>query len=151
MALAGWWSPTPCSSRPQWRHVLDLLDAGDPLALLRWVTAPAPPLQLTNTEGEPLVLVTAAYRIADPTAVAVALGGTSAPRASASMARAASWLAQPANQSSSTRGDRSATVTLGVDACRGPRTGKRSRTPHSRSIARTNSRRLPSEGSVRVG
>lgn len=60
--------------RLQRRHVLDLLDAGDPLALLRWVTAPAPPLRLTNTEGEPLLLVTAAYRIADPTAVAVALG-----------------------------------------------------------------------------
>jgi len=62
--------------RLQRRHVLDLLDAGDPLGLLRWVAAPAPPLQLTNTEGEPILVVTAVYRIADPAAAAVALGNT---------------------------------------------------------------------------
>lgn len=60
--------------RLQRRHVLDLLDSGDGLALLRWVAAPAPPLRLANTEGEPLLLVTAAYRVGDPATAAAALG-----------------------------------------------------------------------------
>lgn len=60
--------------RLQRRHVLDLLEAGDGLALLRWVTAPAPRPRLQNTEGEPLRLVTVEYRVPDPPAAMVALG-----------------------------------------------------------------------------
>ena len=36
---------------------------------------PAPLPRLSNTEGEPLRLITVAYRVADPAAVAAALGG----------------------------------------------------------------------------
>ena len=60
--------------RLQRRHVLDLLDSGDGLALLRWIVTPAPAPRLSNTEGEPLQLVTVAYRVADPAVAAVALG-----------------------------------------------------------------------------
>ena len=60
--------------RLQRRHVQDLLDLGDGLALLRWIVTPAPAPRLSNTEGEPLQLVTVAYRVADPASVAVALG-----------------------------------------------------------------------------
>lgn len=60
--------------RPQRRHVLDLLDSGDSLDLLRWIVTPTPLPRLSNTEGEPLRLITVAYRVADPAATAVALG-----------------------------------------------------------------------------
>ncbi len=60
--------------RLQRRHILDLLDSGDGLDLLHWIVTPAPLPRLSNTEGEPLRLITVAYRVADPTAVAAALG-----------------------------------------------------------------------------
>ena len=60
--------------RMQRRLVLDLLDSADGLALLRWIVTPAPPPRLANTEGEPLQLITAAFRVPDPAAAAVALG-----------------------------------------------------------------------------
>lgn len=61
--------------RLQRRHVLDLLDSGDGLDLLHWIVTPAPLPRLSNTEGEPLRLITVAYRVADPAAAAAALGG----------------------------------------------------------------------------
>lgn len=60
--------------RFQRRHVLDVLETGDGLDLLRWVTAPAPMPRLRNTEGEPLRLVTVEYRIPDAPAAMVTLG-----------------------------------------------------------------------------
>ena len=60
--------------RFQRRHVLDLLDSGDGLDLLRWIVTPAPMPRMSNTEGEPLRLITVAYRVTDPAAAAVALG-----------------------------------------------------------------------------
>jgi hypothetical protein len=60
--------------RPQRRHVLDLLNSGDGRDLLHWIVTPAPLPRLTNTEGEPLQLITVAYRVADPAATAAALG-----------------------------------------------------------------------------
>lgn len=62
--------------RLQRRHVLDLLETGDGLALLRWVTAPPARPRLQNTEGEPLRLVTVDYRVPDAPAAMVALGRT---------------------------------------------------------------------------
>lgn len=62
--------------RLQRRHVLDLLETGDGLPLLRWVSAPAPMPRLHNTEGEPIRLVTIEYRLPDPSAARVALGRT---------------------------------------------------------------------------
>jgi hypothetical protein len=61
--------------RLQRRHILDLLDSGDGLDLLHWIVTPAPLHRLSNTEGEPLRLITVAYRVADPAAAAAALGG----------------------------------------------------------------------------
>lgn len=61
--------------RLQRRHILDLLDSGDGLDLLHWIVMPAPLPRLSNTEGEPLRLITVAYRVADPAAAAAALGG----------------------------------------------------------------------------
>jgi hypothetical protein len=61
--------------RLQRRHILDLLDSGDGLDLLDWIVTPAPLPRLSNTEGEPLQLITVAYRVADPAAAATALGG----------------------------------------------------------------------------
>jgi tetratricopeptide (TPR) repeat protein len=60
--------------RTQRRLVLDLLDSGDGLALLRWIVTPAPLPRLANTEGEPIQLITAVFRVPDPAAAAVALG-----------------------------------------------------------------------------
>lgn len=59
--------------RFQRQHVLDLLDAGDGLDLLRWIVTPAPLPRLSNTEGEPIRLIRVAYRVADPAAVAAVL------------------------------------------------------------------------------
>lgn len=56
------------------RHVLDMLETGESLALLRWVISPAPMPRLQNTEGEPIRLATVEYRIPDPSATRVALG-----------------------------------------------------------------------------
>jgi hypothetical protein len=61
--------------RFQRQHVLDLLHAGDGLDLLRWIVTPAPAPRLSNTEGEPIRLITVAYRVADPAAVASVLHG----------------------------------------------------------------------------
>ena len=60
--------------RPQRRQVLDLLNAGDGVALLRWMVTPPPRPRLANTEGEPLQLMTVVYRLPDPAAAAAALG-----------------------------------------------------------------------------
>ena len=60
--------------RMQRRPVLDLLDSGDGLALLRWIATPAPLPRLANTEGEPIQLITAVFRVPDPAAAAVGLG-----------------------------------------------------------------------------
>ena len=59
--------------RLQRRYVLDILDSGDGLDLLRWIAEPAPLSRLANTEGEPLQLITVAYRVRDPAATAAAL------------------------------------------------------------------------------
>lgn len=60
--------------RLQRRHVLDLLETGDGIALLHWVIAPAPKPRLHNSEGEPLRFVTLEYRIQEPSTAMVALG-----------------------------------------------------------------------------
>lgn len=60
--------------RLQRRHVLDLLDTGDGVALLRWIVTPPPRPRLANTEGEPLQLMTVTCRVPDPDAAAAALG-----------------------------------------------------------------------------
>ena len=61
--------------RARRREVLDVLDSGDGVALLRWIATPAPKPLLSNTEGEPLQLITVSYRLTeDPVAVAAALG-----------------------------------------------------------------------------
>ena len=59
--------------RPQRRHVLDLLESGDGLDLLRWIVEPAPSPRLANTEGEPIQLMTVVYRLVDPVATSAAL------------------------------------------------------------------------------
>ncbi len=59
--------------RLQRRHVLDLLDSGDGLDLLRWIVEPAPSPRLANTEGEPIQLMTVVYRLVDPVATSAAL------------------------------------------------------------------------------
>ncbi len=61
----------PRTQRP---HVLDLLGSDDGLDLLRWIMLPAPPLRMTNTEGEPLQLISIAYRVPDPAAASTGLG-----------------------------------------------------------------------------
>jgi tetratricopeptide (TPR) repeat protein len=60
--------------RPHRSHVLDLVKSGDGLGLLRWIANPNPMPRLQNMEGEPLLFVTATYRVADPAAAARALG-----------------------------------------------------------------------------
>lgn len=55
-------------------HVLDLVKSGEGLGLLRWIANPNPMPRLQNMEGEPLLFVTATYRVADPAAAAGALG-----------------------------------------------------------------------------
>ena len=62
--------------RLQRSYVLHLIRSGDPLGLLRWIANPNPMPRLQNMEGEPLLLVTMAYRVADPAATARALGRT---------------------------------------------------------------------------
>ena len=62
--------------RLQRRRVVDLLRAADGVALLRWFAAPALPIEVRNTEGEPLRFVTATYQVSDPVATATALAHT---------------------------------------------------------------------------
>lgn len=59
--------------RLQRRRVIDLLTSDDGMALLRWFAAPGLPIEMRNTEGEPLHFVTATYRVVDPLATAAAL------------------------------------------------------------------------------
>ncbi len=62
--------------RLQRRRVVDLLRAADGVALLRWFAAPALPIEVRNTEGEPLRFVTATYQVPDAVATATALART---------------------------------------------------------------------------
>ncbi len=62
--------------RLQRRWVVDLLRAADGVALLRWFAARALPIEVRNTEGEPLRFVTATYQVSDPVATATALART---------------------------------------------------------------------------
>jgi len=59
--------------RSQRRRVLDVLEAGDGVDLLRWIALPPLMPRLQNTEGEPLRFVTIEYRVPDPRAAAAAL------------------------------------------------------------------------------
>lgn len=54
-------------------YVLGLVKSGDGLGLLRWIANPNPMPRLQNMEGDPLLFVTVAYRVADPAAAARAL------------------------------------------------------------------------------
>jgi len=60
--------------RSQRTRVGGIVQTGDPMALLRWLARPDPMPKLSNTEGEPLRLVDATYRVPDPAAAAKALG-----------------------------------------------------------------------------
>jgi len=60
--------------RSQRTRVSDIVQTGDPMALLRWLARPDPMPKLSNTEGEALRLVDATYRVPDPAAAAKALG-----------------------------------------------------------------------------
>jgi len=57
-------------------YVLGLIMSGDGLGLLRWIAEPNPMPRMQNMEREPLLFVTATYRVADPPAAARALGRT---------------------------------------------------------------------------
>ena len=59
--------------RPHRAHVLELVRSGDGGDLLRWIADPNPMPRLQNMEGEPLLFVTATYRVADPDATERAL------------------------------------------------------------------------------
>jgi len=59
--------------RPHRAHVLELVRSGDGVDLLRWIADPNPMPRLQNMEGEPLLFVTATYRVADPDATERAL------------------------------------------------------------------------------
>ena len=52
--------------RPQRERVLELLAKRSPSALLRWLAEPPVMPRMTNMEGDPIVLVTATYRVLDP-------------------------------------------------------------------------------------
>ncbi len=60
--------------RTQRAFVTDLVRANDEIGQMRWIAFPAPPPQMQNMEGEPLLLVTATYRLPDPAAARGALG-----------------------------------------------------------------------------
>lgn len=53
--------------------VADLVRVDDEIRQLRWIAFPAPPPQMQNMEGEPLLLVTATYRLPDAAAARDAL------------------------------------------------------------------------------
>jgi hypothetical protein len=61
-------------SRARRAFVTDLIRDGDEIGQLRWIAFPAPPPQIQNMEGEPLLLMTATYRLSDPAAARDALG-----------------------------------------------------------------------------
>jgi len=52
---------------------LDLIRAGNGVALARWIATPVPPPVLQNTEGEPLALIKATYRLPDAESASIAL------------------------------------------------------------------------------
>lgn len=62
--------------RFQREHVMNLIESGDGIALLRWVLKPQTLPRLSNTEGEPLLLVTVEYALPDARAAAASLGRT---------------------------------------------------------------------------
>jgi len=51
-----------------------LIRSGAGVALARWIAMPVPPPVLQNTEGEPLALIKATYRLPDADGAAAALG-----------------------------------------------------------------------------
>jgi len=56
--------------------VSDLVRSKDAIGQLRWISSPTPAPRLQNMEGEPILLVTASYRLADPVAAGRALART---------------------------------------------------------------------------
>ncbi len=56
--------------------VSDLVRSKDAIGQLRWISFPTPAPRLQNMEGEPILLVTASYRLADPVAAGLALART---------------------------------------------------------------------------
>jgi len=56
--------------------VSDLVRSKDAIGQLRWISFPTPAPRLQNMEGEPILLVTASYRLADPAAAGRALART---------------------------------------------------------------------------
>ncbi|MFH1474460.1 MAG: SEC-C metal-binding domain-containing protein [Chloroflexota bacterium] len=56
--------------------VSDLVRSKDAIGQLRWISFPPPAPRLQNMEGEPILLVTASYRLADPAAAGRALART---------------------------------------------------------------------------
>ncbi len=54
-------------------YAADLIRFGDGVALARWITTPAPPPVIQNTEGEPIALIKATYRLPDPEVAAAVL------------------------------------------------------------------------------
>ncbi|HEX7590553.1 MAG TPA: SEC-C metal-binding domain-containing protein [Candidatus Limnocylindrales bacterium] len=60
-------------SRNRRSAALDLIRSGDGVALARWIATPAAPPVLQNTEGEPMALINATYRLPDADAAAAAL------------------------------------------------------------------------------
>lgn len=57
-------------------YVTDLVRSSDVIGQLRWMVFPEPPPRMQNMEGEPLLLVTASYRLKDSTAAGRALART---------------------------------------------------------------------------
>lgn len=57
-------------------YVADLVRSNDAVGQLRWIAFPAPAPRMQNMEGEPILLVTAAYRLSDPAAAGHALART---------------------------------------------------------------------------
>lgn len=54
--------------------VSDLVRSGDAVGQLRWISSPTPATRLRNMEGEPILLVSAVYRVPDPLAAGRELG-----------------------------------------------------------------------------
>lgn len=54
-------------------EAIDLIRSGDGVALARWIAMPVPPPVMQNTEGEPLALIKATYRLPDADAASAAL------------------------------------------------------------------------------
>lgn len=68
--------PSDALGVPRQRRVeaIGLIRSGDGVALARWITMPAAPPVMQNTEGEPLALIKATYRLPDADDAAAALG-----------------------------------------------------------------------------